>query len=250
MDTPAPLRRLLACLDLTRLGDADTPADIAALCDLAARLPVAPAALCVHPEMITSARDGLLRRGLAGVAIATVVNFPDGAADPARCRREIQRARGAGAQEIDAVLPWRALLDDDPDAVVACLMAVREASGPLPLKVILESGELGSAARIREASLLAIHAGADFIKTSTGKARVHATPEAAEVMLQAIADTGGRCGFKAAGGIRTPEEAAQYVAIAARLLGPLWVTPTRFRIGASSLAEAVLSQLSPKPPEA
>lgn len=244
MDDPAFLNRLLACLDLTRLGESDTPADIDALCDLVARLPVAPAALCVHPEMITSARAGLDQRGLAGVPIATVVNFPDGADDPARCRREILRARGAGAQEIDAVLPWRALVAGDIDAVVATLRATREASGPLPLKVIIESGELGTEARIREASLLAIHAGADFIKTSTGKARVHATPEAAEVMLAAIAETGARCGFKAAGGIRTPEDAARYFDIAARVLGPIWARPSRLRIGASSLADEVLARLA------
>lgn len=243
MDNARFLHDLLACLDLTRLGDADTPADIAALCGLAARLPVPPAALCVHPEMITSARAGLDQRGLQAVAVATVVDFPDGADDPARCRREIHRARGAGAQEIDAVLPWRALLDDDIDAVVANLRAMREASGPLPLKVIIESGELGSPARIREASLLAIHEGADFIKTSTGKAGVHATPDAAEAMLAAIAETGARCGFKAAGGIRTPEDAALYFDIARRLLGPAWARPSRLRIGASSLAEAVLARL-------
>ncbi len=244
MENPGFLYRLLGCLDLTRLGQADTPADIAALCDLAARLPAAPAALCVHPEMITSARAGLDARGLGQVVVATVVNFPDGSADAARCRREIERARGAGAQEIDAVLPWRHLLSGDADAVAACLQAFREASGPLPLKVILESGELGTPGRIHEASLLAIRSGADFIKTSTGKARVHATPEAAEVMLAAIAGEGGRCGFKAAGGIQTPAQAAVYFDIAERLLGADWATPARLRIGASSLAEAVLARLA------
>lgn len=246
MDDYAFLRRLLACLDLTRLGDTDTPADIDALCNLAMRLPVPPAALCVYPEMIASARAGLDRRGLDTVAVATVVDFPDGADDPARCRREIHRARGAGAQEIDAVMPWRTLLAGDVDAVEATLLAMREASGPLPLKVIIESGELGTFSRIREASLLAIRAGADFIKTSTGKARVHATPEAAEVILTAIAETGANCGFKAAGGIRAPEDAAAYFAIAGRVLGPAWAHPSRLRIGASSLAESVLARMPPK----
>ena len=241
MENANPHRRLMACLDLTQLGDSDTPRDIQALCSLAARLPVAPAALCVHPEMVASAHAGLERVGLPAVLVATVVNFPDGAEDPARCRREILRARGAGAQEIDAVLPWRALLAGDADAVVASLRAMREASHGLTLKVIIESGELGSTAHIREASLMAIHEGADFIKTSTGKARVHATPEAAEAMLVAIAETGGRCGFKAAGGIRTPQQAGEYLAIADRVLGPVWCRPARLRIGASSLAEALLS---------
>lgn len=239
MENTHPHHRLMACLDLTRLGDSDTPSDIHALCDLAARLPVAPAALCVHPEMITSARAGLQRVGLPAVLVATVVNFPDGAEDPARCRREILRARGAGAQEIDAVLPWRSLLAGDADAVVASLRAMREASQGLTLKVIIESGELGSTSHIREASLMAIHEGADFIKTSTGKARAHATRQAAEAMLVAIAETGGRCGFKAAGGIRTPEQADAYLAIADRVLGPDWCRPSHLRIGASSLAEAL-----------
>lgn len=242
MDQTPFLRRLLACLDLTRLGEADTPGDIAALCELAARLPVPPAALCVHPEMIASARAGLSAHGLKRAAVATVVNFPDGSTDAARCTREIHRARGAGATEIDAVMPWRALLAGRVGAAVACLQSIRAASGRLPLKVIVESGELGTPERIREAALLAIECGADFIKTSTGKAQVHATPAAAEAMLDAIAETGATCGFKAAGGIRTPEEAAVYFALADHRLGPDWATPARFRIGASSLADAVLAR--------
>lgn len=244
MDDPATLRRLLACLDLTRLGEADTPADIDDLCAQAAALPVPPAALCVHPEMITRARSGLAALRLDAVVVATVVNFPDGSADPDRCRREIQRARGAGAQEIDAVIPWRALLAGDAGAVAACLEAIREASGPLPLKLILESGELASAEALRDASRLAIRAGADFIKTSTGKARVHATPAAADVMLATLAAEGGRCGFKAAGGLRTPEDAAIYLALADRHLGPGWATPATFRLGASALAGALAARLA------
>lgn len=242
MKDNAFLSRLFAVLDLTRLGDADTPADIAALCDLAARCPVPPAALCVHPEMIVSARQGLDVRGMREVAVATVVNFPDGGADPDRVARETRRAIGAGAREIDLVLPWQALLGGAIPTVEACLHAGREASRGAVLKVILETGALGALAHIREAAGLAIRAGADFIKTSTGKAAVNATPAAAEAMLETIAAHGGRCGFKAAGGIRTPEEAAAYFALADRLLGADWPTPARFRIGASSLADAALAR--------
>lgn len=234
------MKRLFAALDLTRLGDADTPEDIEALCLLAARCPVPPAALCVHPEMIVCARRGLADCGLDAVVVATVVNFPDGGADPDRIVREIHRSRGAGAQEIDAVLPWRRLLADDTKTVESCLAAARQASGALPLKIILETGELVSPKRIRQASELAVAAGADFIKTSTGKMAVNATPEAAEIMLQVIAEHGGQCGFKAAGGIRTPEQAAVYFALADRLLGSQWASPKRFRLGASSLAESAL----------
>ena len=234
------ITRLFAALDLTRLGDADTTADIEALCALAARCPVPPAAVCVHPEMIVSARRGLAERGLDTVVVATVVNFPDGGDDPARIEREIRRAGGAGAQEIDAVLPWRRLLDGNMASVSACLAAARRASGVLPLKIILETGELVTAERIRQASEMAVEAGADFIKTSTGKAATNATPAAAEIMLTVLAEHGGCCGFKAAGGIRAPAQAAVYFELADRLLGEDWACPQHFRLGASGLAEAAL----------
>jgi deoxyribose-phosphate aldolase len=170
--------------------------------------------------------------------VATVVNFPDGSADAGRVRREVRRAVAAGAGEVDAVLPWRAWLAGDRAAALPVLEACREAARDRVLKVILESGELRDPALLREASLAALAAGADFIKTSTGKVAVNATPEAARVMLEAIRDF-GRGGFKAAGGVRSVADAAGYLALADGILGPAWADAAHFRIGASALLGAL-----------
>ena len=234
--------RLLTLLDLTSLGEDDRPAQIEQLCARAHRHgPVA--AVCVYPEHITTAR-----RALAGtpVKIATVVNFPDGGADPVRATRETRRALAAGADEIDLVLPWPAFCRGELDAVRAVLDATRAACGDdHSLKLILETGELGSPERIRAASELGVAAGMDFLKTSTGKVAVNATPAAAAVMLDVIAAHGGRCGFKAAGGIRQLDDAKVYLQLARDRLGDGWITPQRFRIGASSLYDDLVPLLAP-----
>ncbi|MBS0569860.1 MAG: deoxyribose-phosphate aldolase [Proteobacteria bacterium] len=234
--------RLLALLDLTSLGEDDTPARIRALCAAARAAPVRPAAVCVYPEHVTTAR-----MALAGttVRIATVVNFPDGGDDARRIARETQRAIAAGADEIDMVLPWRALRAGDVAAarvgVEACRAACRDG---IVLKLILETGELRTPELIREACTIGLDAGVDFLKTSTGKVPANATLEAARVMLDAIAGRGGRCGFKAAGGIRTPDAAADYLALAEQRLGTDWITPAHLRIGASTLFDALVAALS------
>lgn len=232
---------VLGLLDLTSLGEDDAPARIRALC-AAARSPYgSPAAVCVHPEHITTAREALA--GTA-VKVATVVNFPEGADDPQRIARETRRAIAAGADEIDMVLPWRALRAGEAARAKAGVDACRSACGPgIALKLILETGELGTPELIRQACELGLEAGVDFLKTSTGKVPVNATPEAAAVMLDAIAARGGRCGFKAAGGIRTLAEARVYLALAQERLGADWVQPARFRIGASALFDALLAEL-------
>lgn len=246
-DLAACARRALACLDLTSLGEDDDAERIARLCASADTPFGTTAAVCVYPEWIVTARSSLDRLGLARVAVATVVNFPEGGSDPARVGREIRRARAAGADEIDLVIPWRSLRAGDSAPARAVLAEARRCCGPLPLKAILESGALGSPARIREASLLALDAGADFLKTSTGKVETGATLEAAAVMLTAIRERGGRCGFKAAGGIRRVAEAADYFALADTLLGAGWATPARFRIGASSLLDDIRGRLGSGP---
>ena len=233
---------LIPHLDLTSLGEDDRPDDIRRLCARAAAAPCAPAALCVYPEHIATARSELDRLGLASVAVATVVNFPDGGADPGRVDREIRRALAAGADEIDAVLPYRSLLAGDAEAFRRVADACREACGTALLKCILETGELGEAALIAEASRIALDAGADFIKTSTGKVRVNATPEAAAIMLHAIARCARPAGFKAAGGIRTPAQAWAYREQLVAALGAAAATPARFRIGASSLLDALVAE--------
>ena len=227
-------RRALAALDLTSLGEDDRPEAIEALCAAAAGPGGAPAAVCVSPEHIVTARRALDSRGLPLVRVATVANFPEGAADPARAARETRRAVAAGADEVDVVLPWRAWLAGDRDGARSLLAACREASAGRCLKVILETGELRDAAEIRAASRAALAAGADFLKTSTGKVAVNATPEAARVMLEVIREH-GRGGFKAAGGVRRLADAAPYFDLADSILGPDWADARHFRIGASAL---------------
>lgn len=234
--------RLLSLLDLTSLGENDTPAQIDLLCAAALAAPVPPAALCVYPEHVAG-----VRRQLQGSAIrlATVVNFPDGGGDPARVERETQRALAAGADEIDLVLPYRALLAGDAATAGAVVRAARAVcSDGIVLKLIIESGELGSAERIRQACALGLEAGVDFLKTSTGKVPVNATLAAAAVMLDAIAEAGGRCGFKAAGGIRTLADAAAYLQLAEARLGAGWADPAHFRIGASALFGELVAAVS------
>lgn len=244
----APPRRAaelaLACLDLTSLNDADTEADIARLCMRAHSPHGKPAAVCVWPRLAAVAR----REAPAEVAVAAVANFPDGSLDTMRVTREVGQIVQAGAQEVDVVLPWRALLADDERGCAAVLAAARRACPGLVLKVILESGELREPSRVQRAGELALEAGADFLKTSTGKTRQGATPEAARTMLALLAGqerTAGRAGgFKASGGVRTVADAALYMNLVAQALGEAAVTPTRFRIGASSLLDDIEAVLA------
>jgi deoxyribose-phosphate aldolase len=225
--------RLLATLDLTSLGEDDTPAAIQALCAKAAASAVRPAAVCIYPEHIVSARAALVAAGATGVAVATVVNFPDGSNDPGRALSETRRALAAGATEIDLVFPWRAYLAGDREAGPDMVRRCKAACGPRFLKAIIESGELADPILIREISLAAVDAGADFVKTSTGRARAGATPEAARVILESLRER-GRGGFKASGGIRVLAQARSYFELAERICGAGWATPARFRIGSSS----------------
>jgi deoxyribose-phosphate aldolase len=234
--------RLLPLLDLTSLGEDDTPARIEALCASARGPHGYPAAVCVYPEHVTSARRAL--QG-APVKVATVVNFFDGGGDAGRVARETRRAIGAGADEIDMVLPYAALRRGDRATAEAAVRACREAcGGGIALKLIIESGELATPALIREASELGLAAGVDFLKTSTGKVPVNATTEAAAIMLDAIAAAGGRCGFKAAGGIRTLPDAQRYLQLAESRLGAAWPSAAHFRIGASALFDEITAALS------
>jgi deoxyribose-phosphate aldolase len=225
--------RLLSLLDLTSLAENDRPEQIEALCRSALAAPRLPAAVCIYPEHVTTARRCL--QGTA-VKVATVVNFPDGSGDPVRAERETRRALGAGADEIDLVLPYRCLLDGDIESVRTVIRSCRAiCTDGVVLKLILETGVLATPELIRMACKIGLEEGVDFLKTSTGKAPVNATPQAAMVMLDAIAAAGGRCGFKAAGGIRTLAEATAYLQLAEERLGAGWSDPAHFRIGASAL---------------
>ncbi|KQV92259.1 MULTISPECIES: deoxyribose-phosphate aldolase [unclassified Roseateles] len=240
-DLKAAARTALACLDLTSLNDADTAADIDALCRRA-QSPHGPvAAVCVWPRFVAQARAALP----ASIKVAAVANFPDGALDQARALADVTEIAQAGGDEVDVVLPWRALIAGDSTEVSEFLSEVRFASRPLTLKVIIESGELATPERIAQATRLALAAGADFVKTSTGKTPVGATPAAAAVMLKEIAASGlSAAGFKASGGVRSVADAAGYIAQAEAALGAAALNPQRLRFGASGLLtdiEAVLS---------
>jgi deoxyribose-phosphate aldolase len=243
-DLQAIARTALACLDLTSLNDADTEGTVAALC----RRAVGPAgrgataAVCVWPRLAAFARTELDAAGARGVRVAAVANFPDGSADVARAVRDTAAIAAAGAQEVDVVIPYRTL-----DTAPALLAAVRREAAGLTLKVILETGELPDDATVTRACRLALDAGADFLKTSTGKVKVNATPHAAALLLAAIAAdpaAATRVGFKPAGGVRNVSDAAAYLALTARHLGATAVNPGRFRIGASGLLDDIEAVLA------
>jgi deoxyribose-phosphate aldolase len=240
-DLEAAARTALACLDLTSLNDADTAADIDALCRRAQTAYGPVAAVCVWPRFVAQARAALP----PAIKVAAVANFPDGSLDLQRALVDIAEIAQAGGDEVDVVLPWRALLADEANDVAEFLSEVRFASRPLTLKAIIESGELGSAERIAQATRLALAAGADFVKTSTGKTKVGATPAAAATMLKEIKLSGlSAAGFKASGGVRSVADAAGYIAQTEAALGAAALNPQRLRFGASGLLTDIESVLS------
>ncbi len=237
-------RQILPLLDLTSLNDTDTDADILRLCARAGTQAGTVAAVCVAPIHVAVARQGLARTRLQDrVKVATVVNFPGGEDSVENVLDEARSAVTSGADEIDLVFPYRALMAGDERAGYRLISRCRQALTGYTLKVILETGELKDPGLIRTASEIAISAGADFLKTSTGKVAVNATPEAATIMMEAIRDSTRPVGFKAAGGIRTASEAAVYLDLAADLLGESWLRPERFRFGASGLLDDLLRTL-------
>jgi deoxyribose-phosphate aldolase len=238
-------------IDLTTLEGKDTPGKIRALCAKAIQpLPGDPtiphvAAICVYPALVTEAKEAL---GSSGVRVASVATgFPSGQTFLELKLAETRQAIEAGADEIDMVIDRGAFLAGDYAAVFDEIVAIKEACGETHLKVILETGELETYDNVRRASVLAMAAGADFIKTSTGKVVPAATLPVTLVMLEAIRDferaTGRAVGMKPAGGIRTAKEAIQYLVVLYETLGPRWMTSERFRFGASSLLNDVLMQI-------
>lgn len=237
-------RQALAMMDLTRLEEGDDDAFIERLCQRAATQYGTVAAVCVYPQWIGTARTALHQHGLVGkVAVATVINFPDGDQDADRVVQAIQSALAAGADEIDLVFPWRALRDGDAQAGRDLVAAARAACPDHVLKVILETGELAEPSLIRQAAEIAVASGADFLKTSTGKVAVNATPEAARILLEVIRESGRNVGCKVSGGIRTAEQAREYFDLAANLMGADWLGPEHFRFGASGLLDDLLATL-------
>jgi len=229
--------RAIACLDLTSLNDDDDHGRIARLCARAVT-PAGPvAAVCVHAAFVP-----LCRRALegSGVKICTVVNFPHGREDAVGVAADTRAAVGDGADEIDVVLPYQAWLSGRTANARAVLDAARQAADGRTLKVILETGRLLTADAIGSAAEAAIAAGADFLKTSTGKTPVSATLESAHLLLEAAARSNRPVGVKVAGGVRTTAQAVAYLRLADRVLGRA-VGPDHFRFGASGLLDALLA---------
>jgi deoxyribose-phosphate aldolase len=241
----------IRCMDLTTLEGSDTAGKIVAMCAKAVRPnPVDPsvppvAAVCIYPQLVPVAVGELKN---TGVKVASVAGgFPSGLGPLDARLREIREVVDLGAQEVDIVLNRSLFLGGQYTQAFEELRAAREAAGDAHLKVILETGELGSYDRIRQASVLAMAAGADFIKTSTGKIQPAATLPAALCMMEAarefFQETGSRVGVKVAGGIRRSKQAIQYLVLVYETLGPAWMTPDLFRIGASTLLNDVLMQI-------
>ncbi|MET0528950.1 MAG: deoxyribose-phosphate aldolase [Microvirga sp.] len=234
-------QRALRSLDLTDLTDTCTDQAIDALCKKALDQRGPVAAVCVWPQFVKRAQENL--KG-SPVRIATVVNFPAGGEDVGRVTDDTQEALSDGANEIDLVLPYNALRRGDLSTARDMVEAVRDlVDGGRLLKVILETGELKDAAFIDAASRLSIEAGADFIKTSTGKTPISATLEAAETMLNAIKASGRKVGLKPSGGIRNVADAKAYLDLADRIMGQGWATPKTFRIGASSVYDTLIAAI-------
>jgi deoxyribose-phosphate aldolase len=238
-------------MDLTTLEGSDTVGKIVAICAKAVRpdpvdRSIPPvAAVCLYPQLVSAALEHL--EG-TGVKVASVAGgFPSGLGPLDARLQEIRHVAEIGADEIDIVLNRSLFLGGRYAQAFDELVAAREAAGTTHLKVILETGELGSYDRVRQASMLAMAAGADFIKTSTGKIAVNATLPVALCMMEAIRDfhrdTGRVVGIKVAGGVRTAKQAIQNLVLLHETLGADWMTPDRFRIGASSLLNDVLMQI-------
>ncbi|MBW8485763.1 deoxyribose-phosphate aldolase [Actinomadura parmotrematis] len=240
----------ITMVDLTTLEGADTPGKVRALCAKGARPDPGDAsvprvaAICVYPDMVETAVAALRGTGIGVASVATA--FPSGRAPMEAKLADTRAAVAAGASEIDMVIDRGAFLAGDYRKVHEEIVATKEACGDAHLKVIFETGELVTYDNVRRASWLAMEAGADFIKTSTGKVAPAATLPVTLVMLEAVRDyraaTGRQVGVKPAGGIRTTKDAIKYLVLVNETAGPDWLDPQWFRLGASSLLNDLLMQ--------
>ncbi|MCX6247690.1 MAG: deoxyribose-phosphate aldolase [Bacteroidetes bacterium] len=247
------LRTLLSCIDLTTLEGSDNNGKIIELCHKAlsfgeSGLPL-PAAVCVYPPFVKLAKVQLNGSGIRVASVAGA--FPSGQSPLSVRLEEVRYAVNEGADEIDMVISRGRLLEGDDQYVFDEIAAIREVCKEVHLKVILETGELRTPSLIRKASVIAIAAGADFIKTSTGKIQPAATEEAMAVMLEVIREehtkSGKKIGIKPAGGISEPGQALNYYHLTGQILGPEWLNKNLLRIGASRLADALAKEILSSP---
>lgn len=245
----AGIRLAISMIDLTTLEGKDSPGKVIQLCQKAMRpseLPGVPkvAAVCVYPNMIPIAKKALKGSGIHVACVSTA--FPSAQVPLDVKLEDVKRSVELGADEVDMVISRGAFLAGEYNYVFDEIAAVKEVCGKAHLKVILETGELETLDNVRRASFIAMRAGADFIKTSTGKAAVNATMPVTLVMLECIRDyyddTGIMIGMKPAGGIRTSKEALHYLVMVKETLGDAWLTPQYFRFGASTLLNDLLMQ--------
>ncbi|MBU2971130.1 deoxyribose-phosphate aldolase [Pseudoalteromonas sp. C2R02] len=234
----------LGLMDLTTLNDNDTNEIVASLCQQAKTSVGETAAICIYPQFIPAAKEALKSLKASNIKIATVTNFPHGNDDVAKAVTQTQQAVDLGADEVDVVFPYRALMAGNSQVGFDLVSACKQVCGDdVLLKVIIESGELKRSELIKLASELSIDAGADFIKTSTGKVSINATLESADIMLNVIKNKKPNVGFKAAGGVRTASDAKEYLDLAVKIMGSDWINARHFRFGASSLIADLLSTL-------
>ncbi|MBE6443675.1 MAG: deoxyribose-phosphate aldolase [Alphaproteobacteria bacterium] len=239
MDDISAAKILINSLDLTSLNTTDDDNSIKTLCQKAFTPYGNTASVCIYPQFIHYAKTILPK----DFKIATVINFPTGDPNIQLMQKEISAAIKFGADELDVVLPYRSLLDGNISFCQEYLIEARKTSSNKTLKIIIESGELKKIELIKLATKLCIDANADFVKTSTGKTDISATPEAANAILETIAQSNKNVGFKASGGIKTFEDAKKYLTLCQSIMGANWVNLSHFRLGASSVLTNLLNKI-------
>jgi len=240
--TKKELRLVLSLIDLTSLEGSDNDQSIHALCEKAKKYETA--AVCVYPSLVSIAKKQLEGTTIKVASVAGA--FPSGLSPLHLRLEEVKSALSEGSDEIDMVISRGKFLEGNHAAVSEEISAFKKICGGKTLKVILETGELGTISNIRKASEIAVDAGADFLKTSTGKISVNATLESVCAMLLTIKDSGKKIGIKPSGGISDGNTAIKYIRLTEKILGKEWLNPTLFRFGASRLADIIFFQIEGK----
>ena len=227
-------------IDLTSLNDTDKDKNIIDLCHKAKTSLGDVASICIYKQFISLAKKHLDKN----IPITTVINFPKGNQNLKDTLLELEDVLTFGADEIDLVMPYHLVAQNQLSEIEYYVHEVRNNSIGKVLKVIIESGELAKEEYIRIASKISIDCGVDFIKTSTGKVNINATLESAKIMLEEIKKSGTNCGFKAAGGVKTYEESIEYLSLAKNIMGDSYINKKTFRFGDSSLLNNLIDQKS------